>query len=158
MSLRKVLDDDHVDRCSTCQTSAVVAFAWCVSPLPQLVYGHVDLDESDGEVRYKTSADFGKATDIKPIVQNFMNLHVGAGKTYLKALQAMKDDGASVKSVLGRLSIDDYGPSDFCSSTPLLTDADLEQALISSVRRTPPTRQQSQDELAALLNALGLGR
>lgn len=143
--------------------------SWATNtPLPssyiQLVCGHVDLDERDGEVRYKTSADFGKAKKIESILEHYMNLHLTSGKQYLRSLKAMKDDGISVRDALSRLGIDDYGPSGiFDTADRYAAMADNARSLVSRelapmTRPSPTTRQGSQEELEERMKAIGLGR
>lgn len=61
------------------------------TPRKQLAVGSVDVDMRDGEVRYKTTADFGHASNIKPIVSTFMDFHLSCGLRYLQAFMAIKD-------------------------------------------------------------------
>lgn len=66
----------------------------------EVAVGSVDLDMSDGEVRYKTTADFGEATNIKPILKTFMDYHLSCGLRYNKAFIAIKDDDASAETAM----------------------------------------------------------
>lgn len=81
-----------------------------------------------------------------------MNLHVNSGKRYLEALKEIKE-GKPAASALSSVGIADYGPS--LSES---VDAELvSRVLLGMAARSPPTRQDSQAELADLLKALGLG-
>lgn len=55
---------------------------------------------SDGEVRYKTMADFGEATNIKPILKTFMDYHLSCGLRYNKAFIAIKEEDASAEKAM----------------------------------------------------------
>eukprot|EP00903_Cladosiphon_okamuranus_P006448 g6308.t1 len=55
---------------------------------------------SDGEVRYKTTADFGEATNIKPILKTFLDYHFSCGVRYNKAFIAIKEDDASAEKAM----------------------------------------------------------
>lgn len=58
------------------------------------------MDMDDGEVRFKTSGCFGSAANVKPIIQNFMNVHVADGKKCLQGFAAIKNDNANSDSAM----------------------------------------------------------
>lgn len=66
----------------------------------QLNMGSVDMDMDDGEVRFKTSACFGSAENVRPIISNFMNFHVDDGKKYLEGFAAIKNDNADSEAAM----------------------------------------------------------
>lgn len=66
----------------------------------QLKNGHVDMDVADGEVRYKTVAVFGSAKDIKPVMSHLFELQIRSGNNILKALEAINNVGADVKTAM----------------------------------------------------------
>lgn len=78
---------------------ATVAAFVCFVP-PQLNMGSVDMDMDDGEVRFKTSACFGSAENVRPIIANFMNFHVDDGKKYLEGFAAIKNDDANSETAM----------------------------------------------------------
>lgn len=132
----------------------------------------MDLDERDGEVRYKTSADFGNARNIESVLEHYMSLHLISGKQYIKILQAMKEDGISVRDALRRLNIDDYGPSNIPfdasgggggasgaerSAAQLLAILALRRTLEGLSESSSPREQTSDQDISSLLKELGLG-
>ena len=58
------------------------------------------MDMNDGEVRLKTSACFGSADNVRPIIRNFMNFHVDDGKKYLEGFAAIKNDNANSETAM----------------------------------------------------------
>lgn len=66
----------------------------------QLVIGSVDIDLSDGEVRFKTAVPFGNATNIRPIVEAFMRVHVNDGKRFLEGFVAIRDRNADAEEAM----------------------------------------------------------
>ncbi|CAM9107326.1 unnamed protein product [Ectocarpus fasciculatus] len=66
----------------------------------EVAVGSVDLDMNDGEVRYKTTAEFGEAKDIKPILTTFLGYHFSCGIRYLKAFIAIRDENVSAERAM----------------------------------------------------------
>lgn len=66
----------------------------------QVAVGSVDLDMNDGEVRYKTTAEFGEAKNIKPILGTFLDYHFSCGMRYLKAFIAIRDENVSAERAM----------------------------------------------------------
>lgn len=60
----------------------------------------MDIDLSDGEVRFKTSAPFGDAANIRPIVETFMRVHINEAKRYLEGFAAIKDGSANAEDAM----------------------------------------------------------
>ncbi|CAM9195525.1 unnamed protein product [Ectocarpus sp. 8 AP-2014] len=66
----------------------------------EVAVGSVDLDMNDGEVRYKTTAEFGEAKNIKPILATFLDYHFSCGLRYLKAFIAIRDENVSAERAM----------------------------------------------------------
>ena len=67
---------------------------------PQLPVGSVEIDLSNGEVRFKTSAPFGNASNIRPVLETLLGIHVDEGKPYLEGFAAIKDDNADAEDAM----------------------------------------------------------
>lgn len=82
-------------------------------PLPsylrQLAIGSVDVDLSDGEVKFKTTAPFGNASNIRSVLETFLGIHVDDGKSYLRGFASIKDDNADAEEAMRIAGMSELG-------------------------------------------------
>lgn len=60
----------------------------------------MDVDLSDGEVKFKTTAPFGNASKIRSVLETFLGIHVDDGRSYLRGFAAIKDDNADAEEAM----------------------------------------------------------
>lgn len=60
----------------------------------------MDVDLSDGEVKFKTTAPFGNGSKIRSVLETFLGIHVDDGKSYLRGFAAIKDDNADAEEAM----------------------------------------------------------
>lgn len=87
----------------------------------QITYGSLDINFRDGGVRYKTTAAFGTAQNIVPIIQHYMNRHFASGKKYLQGLTAIKENDVDVDTAMGVAGVETSSGSRSTSTDLLLS-------------------------------------
>lgn len=69
----------------------------------------MDVDLRDGKVRFKTSAPFENASNIRSVLETFLEIHVDDGKCYLQGFAAIKDNNADAEDAMRIAGIPESG-------------------------------------------------